>query len=114
MSSKKFSNFKQRWVWFEEDNPWFQGWVETHTDNCHVFVRKDGINWLIDITEGSVGFRKDDWGRWVICSHDTTYEKRTDKKIEDYFNNWKQPTDNEQDMLEMLYGVKLPWKEFIV
>lgn len=34
--------------------------------------------------------------------------------IPHHFTNWKQPTDNEQEMFEMLYGVRLPWKEFIV
>lgn len=33
--------------------------------------------------------------------------------LNNYFTNWKQPTGNEQDMFEMLYGVRLPWKEFI-
>ena len=30
-----------------------------------------------------------------------------------HFTDWKQPTEQEQDMFEMLYGVRLPWKHFV-
>ena len=93
---------EEKWKWFEDNNPWYR-----ITDDDISLTRFTDFGW-INLGDNSVAIEA--ITDYVINSWDSEYEE-SDSALENYFLNWKDPTEKENVMFEMLFGVKLPWSE---
>lgn len=39
------------------------------------------------------------------------YQSEDSVKVDDHFQDWLRPTEQEKDYFEMIYGVRIPWSE---
>lgn len=99
---------------YENNKEWLEGWEYRFVwANVREEYSKDGM--IITIrTKGFSHIIVKDLKLIATVNDPPAVHQWNNVFIPHYFTDWKRPTDNEQDMFEMLYGVRLPWKEFIV
>lgn len=98
------------WKIFEKNNSWFRFVQGDSPDKYHRVVKigKDNLTmYIFDLEESTAGVRRSEG--WIISREDSSYEKDSDKVLEDYFIDYTHPTKQEWDMFYMLFGVELPW-----
>lgn len=101
-----------------------KGWLDKFNYNSYADLPTNpswwngNVSWFnpegIDFTfEHSLYFSFINWdnknGDSLILEFDT--DEFTENKLENYFINWKQPTQEEKDYFEMIEGFKIPWSE---
>ena len=105
-------SWEAAWGMFEESNPWFIDAKGDTKENSYRFFRIEtcpDTSYVIDLSEKTVGFRGGVSSSWFISSEDSTFEVNSDNVLEDYFTNYRKPTQQEAEMFEVLFGIRLPW-----
>ena len=100
---------------YENNKEWLEGWSFDDGDPyCNDWFNKDYL--LTLSTEGRFNTLINSKNRLVIVDVNVDVEAPLGYiylNMCNHFINWKQPTEQEQDCFEMLYGVRLPWKHLV-
>lgn len=65
---------------------------------------------VVSVFKKCISIHHEDLG-WIESREEYNKEREVGITLEDYFSNWRCPTNTEKEMFKMLFGVELFWSE---